>query len=52
MRAYLWTLLVLLVLEVFGRALWIAHDEYLPFVEQAGVVCVLHASQSAFFACC
>lgn len=28
MRAYLWTLLVLLALESLGRALWIARDEY------------------------
>lgn len=28
MRAYLWTLLIALVLDSLGRALWIARDEY------------------------
>lgn len=28
MRAYLWTMLVLLVLEALGRALWISHGWY------------------------
>jgi hypothetical protein len=28
MRAYLWTMLILLVLEAVGRVLWIARDDY------------------------
>ena len=28
MRAYLWTMLILMVLEAVGRVLWIARDDY------------------------
>ena len=28
MRAYLWTMLILMVLEAVGRGLWIALDDY------------------------